>query len=229
MRAARVILSATSFAEARDALELATEIAAGMDGDLQGLLIEQEAVLALTGLPAARLIGPQGRALTGIDAAGMEAAFRGDARRFEEALARAAEAAALRWSFRRQRGRIGAILGGMLETGTLLVASGAPRRRPLREVVLVLGSDGGTGLAGFAAQQAARTSRPLRLLLPEDAEPPAGLGPAVIERFGDEADLHRRIAALDPHSLLLAEIGSDTGSLAEIAQEARCTCILHVS
>lgn len=227
MRAERVILSATSFAEARDALELATDIAARLDGDLQGLLIEQEAVLALIGLPAARVIGSHGRSLSGVDAAGMEAAFRGDARRFEEALARAAEATALRWSFRHRKGRVGVILGGMMDAGTLLVASGAPRRRPLREIVLVLGWGADTGLARLAAEQAERIARPLRLLLPEGAAPPPGLVPAVIERFRDEADLHARIAALDPYSLLFAEMGSDTGSLSEIAQEARCTCILH--
>lgn len=227
MRAARVILSATSFAEARDALELATEIAAQLESDLHGLLIEQEAVLALAGLPAARLIGPHGRTLSGIDAAGMEAAFRGDARRFEAAVARAAEEAALRWSFRHLRGNIGPILGEMIQAGTLLVASGAPRRIPIREVVLLLGADGDMPLSRLAAEQAARTGRPLRLLLPEDAEPPPSLIPAVTERFSSEAELHALIARLDPHSLLFAEIGSDTGSLAEIAQDARCTCILH--
>jgi hypothetical protein len=228
VRAERVILSATSFAEARDALELATDIAARLDGDLQGLLIEQEAVLALIGLPAGRVIGSHGRRLSGLDAAGMEAAFRGDARRFEEALARAAEATALRWSFRHRKGRVGVILGGMMEAaGTLLVASGAPRRGPLREIVLVLGTGADTGLARLASEQAARIARPLRLLLPEGAEPPAGVVPAVIERFRGEADLHAKIAALDPYSLLFAEMGSDTGSLSEVAQEARCTCILH--
>ncbi|WP_212524317.1 hypothetical protein [Actibacterium sp. MT2.3-13A] len=224
MTVVRVILSATSFAEARDALALATEIAAEMNGDLQGLLIEQEAVVTLTRLPAARLIGSHGRALGGIDPAGMAAAFRGDARRFEAELARAAEAAALRWSFRHKRGQVGEILEEMLQAGTLLVACGAPRRAPLREVVLVLGADGDMALARLAAAQAARIGRPLRLLLPPGAEPPPDLAPTVIERFADEPALRARIAALDPRSLLFAE----AGSLAKIAQEARCTCILRV-
>jgi len=228
MSAARVILSATSFAEARDALALAAEIAAQLKGDLQGLLIEQDAVLALSGLPSARLIGPHGRALSAIDAAAMEAAFRGDARRFEAALARAAEEAALRWSFRHQRGRIGAILGEMMEGGTLLVASGAPRHAPVRDVVLVLRADTDPFLAGLAAAQAARTGHPLRLLLAPGAEPDPALAPAVVERFGDERSLHDRIASLNPRNLLFAETGGQAGSLAEIAQEARCTCILRI-
>ncbi|MGC9368026.1 MAG: hypothetical protein ACP5DX_00670 [Paracoccaceae bacterium] len=228
MNTVRVILSATSFAEARDAMALAAEIAAQLKGDLQGLLIEQDAVLALSGLPSARLIGPHGRALSAGNAAAMEAAFRGDARRFQEALARAAEEAALRWSFRHQRGRLGAVLGELMEGGTLLVASGAPRHAPVREVVLVLRDDTVPALAELAAAQAARTGHPLRLLLAPGVEPGPGLAPAVIERFEDERSLHERISRLDPRSLLFAETGGEGGTLAEIAQEARCTCILSV-
>ncbi|MCO8146040.1 hypothetical protein NHN26_12505 [Rhodovulum tesquicola] len=177
---ARVILSVACLAEAEAMLPLATGLAAEAGATLEGLLFEEADSIALALVGAARIVDPAGRTLVGLDPSRMGAAYARDAARFERLLSRAAEDAALRWSFRHARGRLTEALASIAAPGDLLVLPAGPLRTPLREIVLAAGAD--AALTPLAEAAATRMSRPLRRLLVPGL-PQLGAGSVLFSRY----------------------------------------------
>lgn len=175
---ARVVLGVTSYADAAPTLALAAALATEAGADLHGLMVEDDAHLALCALSAACIVDPAGRVLARHDAARMRAAVQRDAARFKQELAIQATRTALGWSFGRGSGRLGAVLAGTLTAGDMLVLPAGPTRAPLREIVL-LQTGVVAGLGPLAHALAARLSRPLRTL-PDGPEALHALGPGSV-------------------------------------------------
>ncbi|TCP60370.1 hypothetical protein EV663_11051 [Rhodovulum bhavnagarense] len=175
---ARVILGASSFADAGPVLGLALALAAEAGAELRGLLVEDDAHLALSGLSSACIVDAAGRTVARHGAGPMRAAFLRDAARFEQALAREADRAALTWSFQHRAGRLAAVLADTLGPDDMLVLPAGPVRARLREVVL-LQTGAAAGLEPLARALAERLLSPLRALA-DDPETLKELGPGSV-------------------------------------------------
>ena len=130
MRRVLVVLEAGR--EGLHMLEEAAEIAGGLGAALDALFIEDEAVLGLAEAPAVRLLGLSGVAVREApDARRFEREFRARAEEARRALARAALARKLAWSFEVARGRPAETLARMAGHQDLVALPKSARRGPL--------------------------------------------------------------------------------------------------
>ncbi|MEX5726798.1 hypothetical protein Ga0609869_000151 [Rhodovulum iodosum] len=226
MTARRVILGTTSFADAEATLALAAGLAAASGAELQGLLIEDETLLAIGAAPGASLVDLAGRTVAPDSGARMRAAFERDAARFERVLRAAAGPAALAWSFSRRRGRVAALLTDSAAPGDLMVVPTGPVRARVREIVLLGSAADDPYLAAAARATAARLERPMRAILPPGAAPTPDDPTA---RPTDPAALLRLLDRLGPGSVLFAELTAPGVALAELLQRTRCTHVLRAT
>lgn len=225
---ARVVLGATCYAEARSALTVGLRIASRFDGELRGLLIEEEAVLAVARRPGARIITPGGRRISGIGAESMAAAFLRDAERFERELAAAAGALPLRWSFARRAGRMAAILSEAMSAADFLILGGAPLGPEPGGVVYLAGPHTDPELEDIAADLAGELHRPLRVILQDPAAAaPARLAAGQVVISPSAEALRELIALLTADSILVANLANAPVGLTEVLSPARFTRILR--
>ncbi|MDF1774747.1 MAG: hypothetical protein P1V13_01870 [Rhizobiaceae bacterium] len=106
----RIIVGATSFADANSAIALAVGLASELDGEINACLIDDEAVLAYAALPFARTIFPGGGKAEPVTLQAMQSAFRRDAEGFRKAIENAASLGAFRWTFQQKRGELRSLL-----------------------------------------------------------------------------------------------------------------------
>lgn len=218
----RVILAATSFAEARAAMALAAEVATAQQAEITGLLIEDDDHFALADAPGMVLLSDAGQPLAGITAARMNAACRHDATRFRAHLERTVAGLALSWTFSTERGDLPAVVGLRARSGDWLVLGGEPAQSPHREVVLIADSAPDEVLDNLARRIASRAPNPLRVI------GPPGMGAvddAITERIGDAEKLRRRLCGLRADCIVIARERLDDASLMHALRLARCTRI----
>ena len=203
---ARVVLGATCYAEAHAALAIAVRVATRLGGEVQGLLVEEEAALAVAGRPGARIVTPGGRLLTGVGAEHMARAFLSDAQRIERELE--AAAGALSWSFARRAGRRAAVLAAALAAGDVLVLGGEALRAQAGSVVYVAGPRPDPELEEIAADLAEALGLPLRVLLPPAPEAAlARLAGRPVERATSAEALRAALSMLRAGSILVGSLG----------------------
>ncbi|WP_413868624.1 hypothetical protein [Albidovulum sp.] len=216
---ARIILGATTLADAAGALALATALA--VEGsELHGLLVEDEEVLALCTAQGACIVAPAGRAGGTLDAGRLRRAFIGEAARFERLLAEAAGRAAVRASFSLGRGRLAASLAAAAGPGDLMIVAAGPFRAPVREVVLLSAGLSDPALPVLARATAERLRRPLRTI---GGIPPSG-GAADAAAAAGMLDT---LGTLGPGAILFAELSRTGLSLEDVLRRTRCTCVLR--
>lgn len=239
----RIILGATTLADAAGTLALATALAsalaagragraAGGDTDdtgggaeIHGLLVEDDEVLALATAHAASIVAPAGRAAVMLDPAALHRAFAREAAGFQRLLAEAAARAALRASFSRGRGRLAAALAAAAAPGDLLVVPAGPFRTAVREVVVLSAGLSDPVLPAMARATAERLRRPLRTI-PAPGGPAAdAAGPAASP--APQAGLLAALAGLGPGSLLFAELPRSGLSLEDVLRRTRCIHVLR--
>jgi hypothetical protein len=200
-RRARVILGATCSVDAMGTLQIAVQIARRRGADLHGLLVTDEAILAAASGPRARAVAFFGGQIAPISPARMLDAFRADARRFETALLRAAQAASLHAAFRQAQGRLATALDDAAGAGDLLVYGFARPERGADCVVLLCdGTAPDADLTELAAQLASHPDRPLVALCPPGAE--AALRAALDVHAAPGAQAPVVVPVADPSALL---------------------------
>ena len=118
---ARVILGATCFADAEASLQIAVVLAKQINGELYGVLVTDDAILASVSTPHARTVSYSGRSLPNVTEKSMHAAFSADARLFEKRLVGAAQSASLVSGFSEARGRLTGVLSEDAAAGDLVV------------------------------------------------------------------------------------------------------------
>ncbi|MFP4274934.1 MAG: hypothetical protein ACLFRU_07900 [Paracoccaceae bacterium] len=211
-RRMRLLIAATSFADAQAALRLAERLGTGLASDLLGLMVEETEALALAQLPGRQVVTQSGRMMPPPAPEALRRMLDREARAFEQGLARLAEAQMLRWSFRREggelvRGVLAALQGGQ---GDLLILGQGTARGPLG-AILALGPEAGAA-AQLARQLGKALGRPVEVL---DASDPVRL-PARLAR--------RRAAAVVIGPELLT--GTDPEGLRALLGAARCPVLL---
>ena len=102
----RILVALDASPHSLAALDAAAELAARLQAELMGLFVEDINLLRLAGLPFAREIHAFSGRPRDLDSQYMERELRAQAERARRALARAAEQAQVRWSFRVARGAV---------------------------------------------------------------------------------------------------------------------------
>ena len=118
---AQVILGATCYADAEASLRVAVVLAKQIGGDIHGCLVTDEAILASVAHPRARAVAYSGRNLSKVTSSAMHAAFRADARLFEDQLLRTARQASLGSVFSEARGQLTGVLHEKATAGDFVV------------------------------------------------------------------------------------------------------------
>ncbi|MBN2905101.1 MAG: hypothetical protein JXJ18_00160 [Rhodobacteraceae bacterium] len=220
----RVILGATSFAEAEASLALATALAVDAGAELLGLMIDDAEVLALSSAHGAQIIAPGGQSVAPPPAADMRAALARDAARFQHGLQQAATRAALGWRFARLGGSLAGALADLAEPGDLLVVAAGPLRSPIRDIVLLSApqTPAAAPLRRAADVAASHAARPLRVLAQPDTPPDTAPGLA----SGTDPALLAVLGRLGPGSVLFTQMAPDGAALVALLRATRCTHVL---
>lgn len=146
----RIVVAASSFADASSGVDLAALLSARIEADIQGVFVEEESDVLFRS-PAARIVSANGALLVPPSPDEMRAAVKRDALAFEREIARIARSHARSWSFRTLQGRLFAHLGDVLQAHDILLLGHRPLYR-LRGPVIRLGqSDHLDIAAGLAA------------------------------------------------------------------------------
>ncbi|WP_227269519.1 replication initiator protein A [Roseobacter weihaiensis] len=102
----RILVGASSFADATTALRIAQRVAQDFAQCLGGLLVDDENTRVVCELPNQRVISARGAFLLSPSPSQMHTLMNADARAFEHLIEKIAHPAALDWSFDRQMGEL---------------------------------------------------------------------------------------------------------------------------
>lgn len=229
-RPVRVILGATCSVDAMGTLQIAVQIARRRGADLHGLLVADDAILAAASGPRARAVGFSGGQIAQITAERMLEAFRADARRFEQGLLRAAQAASVGAAFRQAQGRLATALDEGAGAGDLLVYGFArPQGRADCVVLLSDGTAPAADLLDLAAQLAAHLDSPLVVLTPldRDAALDIALTPhaPVVVTVADTPALLAQLERRRPAAVIAAAPRAALPPIGRLLDAARCPVI----
>jgi hypothetical protein len=158
----RIVAGFDAGACSADTLQAIAALAAETQAELLGLFIEDAGLLQLARLPFAAEVGYPSATRRSLDLAGLERALRARADTLRAALAAALEPAAVRWSFRVERGRPADALAAALAEGHAPALLIPPRAKPRAERRVIRQSD----LSEMLLRELVAAARPL-LVLPE--------------------------------------------------------------
>ncbi len=228
----RVILGATSFADAESALGYAIALARRLNGELMGLLIEEETFIACSaGRGTQAVMAHVGRS-TQLSEDAMRAAYRRDARAFRQRLEQAALGNALRWSFAIRQGRAPLLLAQAAEAGDLVILGYRAAPVDAGHVTAVMGATLDRDMLARAADLARESGRGLSILAPAvlgdsvtAAATRLGIPARLIAADGLAALLHR-LNRLHAAIVFLGEDSVPSGSLSAVVAAARAPVVL---
>lgn len=106
----RIVLGATCYADTVPALDIAVSLAQEMGARLQGLLLEDEAILHLASFPAAKAFSFRSGKPESITKESISKAFRKDAAAFRESLQKASKRAAVEYEFEQRPGNLESVV-----------------------------------------------------------------------------------------------------------------------
>jgi hypothetical protein len=164
-RAHRIVIGATCYADASSVIEIGCFLAESTRGEIQAVLIEEDAVYGLSSLPRAQvtLIGGSSRPVT---PEAMLDAFRRDAAAYEKAIRETAAKRAVRWSFEKRRGEFPLVLDSDLSSGDLIVFGYQALQRGRGEILVVdYANDMDVSLVELASKVAREMKLPLHVVL----------------------------------------------------------------
>lgn len=246
-RRRRVIISATCFADADAAIAIATRLAQKIEGDVLGLLVEDETILRYAQLPFAKAMvfhsGTRQPVISQVTTRSMNEAFQRDARFFQSILAKAANEASLDWTFESKRGSLISLLHSVATKGDFILL-GYQQTRPARGEIICIGFadkkdelllELGQRLArdmnvplhtiALKALQNENVTETANMQAPEQSKgehpssPVSGIG---------RGDLLEYLRKASPTAVLIStDIEQDT-DLAAIRDAARCPVVLSV-
>lgn len=161
----RIVVGATCYADASSVIEIGCFLAENTKGELQAILIEEDAVYGLSALPSAR-VTPVGGLTRPVTPEAMIAAFKRDATAYEKAIREGAAKRAIRWSFEKRRGEFPVVLSHDLSTGDLIIFGYQVLRRGPGELMVVdYANDMDVSLVELASEVAQEMQRPLHVVL----------------------------------------------------------------
>ncbi|HEY4344472.1 MAG TPA: hypothetical protein VGN05_09010 [Parvibaculum sp.] len=191
----RIVVGLDTNVMAREALALAARVAASVDAGLRGVFVEDENLIALSGLPFAREISFSGE-VRGLDEARMLRAMQAQAETARRILERVATQAHVQWSFDVARGRpLASLASAANPEDTLIIRAHAASQREV----------------GRAVRAATREARADVLL--------AARGVAVSATFAVSSPIARQGAEPSVRPLAAIDEGSSLGEACTIFAE----------
>ncbi len=161
----RIVIGATCYADATSVIEIGCFLAQSTKGELQAVLIEEDAVYSLSAQPSAR-VTPVGGLSRPVTPEAMIDAFKRDAAAYEKAIRESAAKRAIRWSFEKRRGEFPIGLNHDLATGDLIVFGYQVPGRSVGEILVVdYADDMDVSLVELASNVAREMRRPLHVVL----------------------------------------------------------------
>lgn len=146
----RIVVAASSFADASPGVRLAALLSARIEADIEGIFVEEEATVLFRS-PAARIVSATGTLIALPSPEDLHAALQRDALAFESEIAHIAQVHARPWSFRRLQGRLSGRLDELLHARDILLLGHRPLHR-IRGPVIRLGPSNRLDIAaGLAA------------------------------------------------------------------------------
>lgn len=226
----RILVGASSFADAQSALALIERLAGPRLGGLGGLFLEEESLSDISGLPMQRLV-TSGGSLTPVPSRKeLGALFERDAMAFRNMISGIAQSR--KWEFATRRGELISSLFDVAQAQgwDLLFVGYSVARRPRRQVVLIApppeASPRAAELAGELAQALGTELRSLDLYADGTAAEP-GLSEA--EPISDIDALFARLSRL-PAAALVIDISAgplrSASDLRRLRLAARCPMII---
>ena len=222
----RVLVAASSLADARTALRLVEHIDDAHVAELGGLFLEDAFLADLAGVPGRHVVTPGGGLAAMPSPERLIRLFDSDAAAFRDLIGAAARHR--KWSFERRRGEVIACLCAAAAGWDMaLVGHSLPRHDPGQVVVIAPPAGGGARALNLAAGLAQRRGRAARALaLSADAAIPPGMS---AERFDNAEALLTRLARL-PASVLVVDLAAgpfhDHDQLRRLQAAARCPIVL---
>lgn len=168
-RAVRRILLALDSAQDAPALELAAQLAALLQGTLQGVFVENSELLRLAQLPFAHEIALNSAAIRRLETVQLERDLRAQAEQVRRLLENQARQYRIEWTFRIERGALTATLAASGGTDVVMLGRSnvAPREQRVAMPVLIAFDD--SPAARRALDTAADLAgKELLVLLPAD-------------------------------------------------------------
>ncbi|MBW4706195.1 hypothetical protein KX928_00180 [Roseobacter sp. YSTF-M11] len=107
----RILVSASSFADAAAAMHIAQRMTEGIARSLGGLLVDDDDTRAACAIPNRRIVSASGALLITPSPSQMHTLMNADANAFQQLLKKTADLAAVDWSFERQ-------MGDLIDTAT---------------------------------------------------------------------------------------------------------------
>lgn len=233
---ARVILSATCYADAEAALYLAVLLARELGAGLHGLLVTDETVLAAAAHPHARSVSFSGQSVARVTLETMRAAFRADARLFERRLSEAAREALLDTGFSAVGGRMMAVLARFAGARDIVVVGFRRSLRDADSLVLVLGDRIGDGDQLSLAQHLSAVSRKRLVVFAapgREAEVAAAFARQDKARYEfrpylGTGGLLRELERMSPAAVIVATGQAEPLPVTALIDAARCPLVLTV-
>ncbi len=239
----RIVIGATCYADASSVIDIGCFLAESTKGELQAILIEEDAVYSLSARPSAR-VTPVGGLSLPVTPEAMIDAFKRDAAAYEKALRESAAKRAIRWSFEKRRGEFPVVLNHDLSTGDLIVFGYQVLGRGPGEILVVdYANDLDVSLVELASNVAREMRRPLHVVLlrksPDAAIKVSEHSRSRMERLAtnltilDQQDnlavlldsIRRgRVATV----MISAELARDIG-IGQLLDAARCPLIVYTS
>lgn len=239
----RIVIGATCYADATSVIEIGCYLAESTKGELQAILIEEDAVHNLSARPSTR-VTPVGGLSRPVTPEAMVEAFKRDAAAYEKAIRERVAKRAIRWSFEKRRGEFPVVLNHDLSTGDLIVFGYQVLRRGVGELLVVdYANDMDVSLVELAANVAQEMHRPLHVVLlrksPEAAIKVSEHSRSRMERLATnltimdkednietllEAIRRGRVATV----MISAELARDIG-VGRLLDAARCPVIVYTS
>ena len=212
----RVIIGATCFADADAAIGMAASLAKIVEGEVLGVLVEDDSILTYADLPFAKTVTFQQGVLQPVTRKTMDSAFQRDARVFERRLASAASQTAVKWSFERKRGQMMPLLQSTATAGDFIFLGYQQTGISRGEIVFI----------DFVGDEASHLLGLSKAIASE-----MGLGLQTVnlsehEKLGPETGVLDYLRKTSPAAVIIAFDNRHNLDLLDILETARCPVIL---
>ncbi len=221
----RLLIGASSFADARAAIDLARRLDDRLAAELGGVLLEEEMIAELLGRSGQRVVTQSGSLVSAPSPERLRARIDGDVRAFRAALRDLAALHRRNWSFEHRRGEL---IAGLCEAAAgwdILLLGHAARPAPRGQVVLIEPPAGAPETALDVARDVARALHAQVVTLALDGD----TGAEAALTWADETELLRWLSRARAAAVVVdVEAGPfhRQAQLRQLVEVARCPVVV---
>lgn len=229
----RVIIGATCFADADGAITMAAILARKLQGEILGLLVEDDAILRYANFPTATTMTFKSGLAQSVTPEIMAKAFQRDANIFERELTKAAKQVAVRSSFEHQRGQLMPLLQSIASTGDIIFL-GYQRTSVAKGKIIFINETPENEsplleLGMEIAHEMHLTLQTINLVKTTQPAPKSDINPNSTVAVHDKSDLLEYLHKENPTAVIIAPTPENSLDLYKILGAARCPLIAYLT